>query len=87
MSVRRIILRRDTAFNWENSNPALRQGEIGIELPDADGTSDGTGARMKAGDGFTSWNELPYIDDAGLDILRQEYGDEISFELGFALTN
>ena len=85
MSVRRIQLRRDTAFNWEASNPSLRQGELGIVLNAQDGT--GGGGRMKVGDGFTSWNDLPYIDDAGLDILRQEYGDEISFELGFALTN
>lgn len=85
MSVRRIVLRRDTAFNWEQSNPALRQGEVGIVLNDQDGS--GGGGRMKVGDGFNNWNDLPYIDDAGLDILRQEYGDDISFELGFALTN
>ncbi len=41
---------------------------------------------MKAGDGFTSWNDLAYIDDAGLNILRQEYGDEVTFELGLATT-
>ena len=85
MSVRRIVLRRDTSFNWEQSNPSLRQGELCIVLNEQDGT--GGGGRMKVGDGFTSWNDLPYIDDAGLDLIRQEYGDEISFELGFALTN
>jgi hypothetical protein len=56
----------------------LNQGEVGIEL--------GSVIRMKAGDGFTSWNDLPYIDDAGLNILRQEYGDEVTFELGLATT-
>jgi hypothetical protein len=85
MTIRRILLRRDYAINWESSNVTLRQGECGIVLNAQDGS--GGGGRMKVGDGFTSWNDLPYIDDAGLDILRQEYGDEISFELGFALTH
>jgi len=78
VTVRRIKLRRGTPLEWQNSNPALNQGEVGIEL--------GTVIRMKAGDGFTSWNDLPYIDDAGLNILRQEYGDEVTFELGLATT-
>ena len=78
MAFRRIILRRDTKTNWEGNNPALRQGEVGVELD-----SEGNGYnRIKVGDGFLSWNELPYVDDAGLDIIRQEYGDEITFELG-----
>lgn len=84
MSVRRILLRRDTAFNWSQVNPSLRQGEIGIVLNEQDGT--GGGGRLKVGDGFSSWNDLPYIDDAGLDTLRAEYGDEISFQLGLELT-
>ena len=78
MTVRRIKLRRGTTTEWQNSNPALNQGEVGIEL--------GSVIRMKAGDGFTSWNDLAYIDDAGLNILRQEYGDEVTFELGLATT-
>jgi hypothetical protein len=78
VTVRRIKLRRGTPLEWQNSNPALNQGEVGIEL--------GSVIRMKAGDGFTSWNDLAYIDDAGLDILRQEYGDEVTFELGLATT-
>lgn len=79
MTVRRIKLRRGTTTEWLNSNPALNQGEVGIEFT-------GSEIRMKAGDGFTSWNDLAYIDDAGLDILRQEYGDEVTFELGLATT-
>jgi len=84
MSVRRIKLRRDTAFNWSQVNPALQEGEIGIVLNAQDGT--GGGGRLKCGDGFTSWNDLPYVDDAGLDIIREEYGDEISFEVALAET-
>ena len=72
MTVRRIQLRRDTASNWQTVNPALRQGEVGIEL-------DTSGNRMKVGDGFTNWNSLDYIEEGGLEELRAEYGDELTF--------
>lgn len=73
---RRIQVRRDTAENWEGVNPSLGQGEIGMDL---------TNRRMKVGDGFSSWNELDYIDDPGLDAIRAEYGNEVTFELNFDL--
>lgn len=77
MSVyRRIRVRRGQSSEWQASNIALDQGEIGMDL---------TAKRMKVGDGFTSWNDLPYIDDAGLDSIRAEYGDEITFGLNFDL--
>lgn len=82
MAYRRIVLRRDSASNWQTNNPALRQGEVGVEIDQS-----GSGYnRMKVGDGFLSWNDLPYIDDAGLDIIRTEYGDEVTFELGLNTT-
>jgi hypothetical protein len=81
VSVRRILLRRDTAFNWSQINPALNQGEIGIELAGQDAT--GGGGRVKIGDGFTSWNDLDYMDEYALDVIRQEYGDEATFEIWF----
>ena len=84
MSVRRIRLRRDTFFNWSQINPALQEGEISVVLNAQDGT--GGGGRLKVGDGFTSWNDLPYVDDAGLDSIREEYGDVLSFELGLQTT-
>tara|TARA_X000000950_G_C13757516_1_gene595395 strand:- start:664 stop:903 length:240 start_codon:yes stop_codon:yes gene_type:complete len=73
---RRIRVRRGTSNDWQTSNVALDQGEIGMDL---------TAKRMKVGDGFTSWNDLPYIDDAGLDQIRAEYGDEVTFGLNFDL--
>jgi hypothetical protein len=76
MAVRRIQVRRDLASQWESLNPSLAQGEIGMDL---------TNRRMKCGDGFNSWNDLPYVDDAGLDEIRAEYGDEVSFDLNFQL--
>lgn len=75
-TLRRILVRRDTSLNFENINPALHQGEIGMDL---------TARRMKVGDGFNNWNDLPYVDDAGLDIIRAEYGDEVTFNLNFDL--
>lgn len=84
MTVRRIRLRRDTAFNWSQINPALQEGEISVVLNNQDGT--GGGGRLKVGDGFTSWNDLPYVDDVGLNALREEYGDELSFEIGLQTT-
>ena len=82
MAYRRIIIRRDFASNWESSNPALKQGEVGVEVDES-----GAGYnRLKVGDGFLSWNDLPYVDDAGLDIIRTEYGDEATFELGLQQT-
>ena len=47
----RIKLRRDTAANWNTSNPILAQGETGFE----------TDTRaMKLGDGVTKWRDLKY---------------------------
>ena len=45
----RIQLRRGGAQEWQNANPILAQGELGIELD--------TG-RIKIGDGVTAW-KLP----------------------------
>ena len=48
----KIVLRNDTKTNWENENPVLLKGEIGVE-------SDST--KFKIGDGSTAWNELDYF--------------------------
>jgi hypothetical protein len=80
MTVRRILLRRSTSLEWQTANPALRQGEVGIEV-----SENGSASRMKIGDGFTSWNDLAYTDDYTLDTIREEYGDEATFEVNFQL--
>ncbi|CAB5221489.1 hypothetical protein UFOVP245_168 [uncultured Caudovirales phage] len=51
----KIQLRRDTAANWETSNPVLSQGEQGLALDHS---------RIKIGDGVTAWKDLPYDGDA-----------------------
>lgn len=48
----RILIRRDTAADWERVNPVLLVGEAGYE-------TDGRG--IKYGDGSTRWNDLPYF--------------------------
>lgn len=47
-----VLLRRDTAANWADKNPVLREGEVGIE-------SDTT--FFKVGDGTTAWTSLGYV--------------------------
>lgn len=48
----KIQSRIDTSENWSNKNPVLLAGKIGIESDTY---------RLKAGDGSTSWNNLPYL--------------------------
>lgn len=55
MANKRILLRRDTRENWNNNNPVLYNGEIGVILEDPiSGHS-----TIKIGDGITPWNSLP----------------------------
>ena len=51
MATVRIQLRRGTSSQWDNANPTLAAGEIGIE------TDTNT---FKFGDGTTAWNSLDY---------------------------
>ena len=64
MSFAKIRPRRGTASQWNNANPILAEGEIGIEVPS---TGVGTGnVKIKFGDGSTHWNDLPYgVDTIG----------------------
>lgn len=64
MSFAKIRPRRGTASQWNNANPILAEGEIGIEVPS---TGVGTGTvKIKFGDGSTHWNDLPYgVDTIG----------------------
>ena len=53
----RLYNRRDNTENWNNTNPILGAGELGIEY-----TISGF-KKMKIGDGITPWNELNYSID------------------------
>lgn len=48
---KRIQLRRDSTYNWENLNPVLADGEPGLEYETN---------KIKIGDGETNWTGLPY---------------------------
>ena len=54
--------KRGTAQRWIDVNPILRQGEPGFEYD--------TG-KLKIGDGFTPWVQLPYI-GGDIDVKGQE---------------
>ena len=50
--------RRSTKAEWEQYNPILLEGEMGIEVPNS---GVGTGlVKIKFGDGVKHWNDLPY---------------------------
>ena len=66
MSFAKIRPRRGTANQWNNANPILAEGEIGIEVPS---TGVGTGTvKIKFGDGSSHWNDLPYGIDPPNDV-------------------
>jgi hypothetical protein len=68
---RRIQLRRDTAANWENTDPILAQGEVGVDL---------TNNKIKVGNGIDAWTELDYLaGDGTVDLAgyaTEEYVDQ-----------
>lgn len=62
MSFAKIRPRRSTKTEWELINPILMEGEFAVEYPDS---GIGTGlCKFKMGDGFKSWDELPYAFNA-----------------------
>lgn len=54
----RIVLRQDTASNWQQNNPTLLSGELGFETDTN---------QLKIGNGTSSWNDLGYFPYSGLD--------------------
>jgi len=47
----RILLRRDSAGNWDENNPVLSLGEPGVETDTL---------KVKIGDGASDWQALGY---------------------------
>lgn len=69
----KILLRNDTAANWETKNPVLSKGEMGVVIGAA-----GEKARFKIGDGTTAWNDLQFSDgsltiDSSKVIMTQDF--------------
>ena len=61
----KIVLRNDTITNWEDSTLILTKGEPAIGF-DEEGA-----AKLKIGDGESTWNQLPYV------ISKAEGGDVV----------
>ena len=54
----KIRSRYDTLANWDNANPTLSKGEIGVAIS-------GNDVKLKVGDGVTPWKTLPFISGGG----------------------
>lgn len=52
-----ILLRHDTAKNWEVKNPVLEDGEYITVITDSGAI------RHKSGDGIKTYNQLPFVHD------------------------
>ena len=57
----RLVLRHDTAENWNKENPVLREGEVGVETDTS---------KLKIGDGKSEWKTLKYSGADENDILK-----------------
>ena len=49
--ISRIKNKYDSSARWREVNPVLLEGEFGVDEY----------GRIKAGDGATAWNSLPYV--------------------------
>lgn len=61
MSYTKIMPRGGTLYEWSTMNPVLAEREFAVEFPDS-GIATGL-CRFKFGDGFRTYNELPYAFD------------------------
>jgi hypothetical protein len=78
----KILLRGDTAYNWESINPILGKNELAIEWG-----NDSTERRIKIGDGETRYNALPYTSDEralklAIDSLSRDLAEEAAAREG-----
>ena len=61
MAYAKIRPRRGTLYEWTSVNPVIAEGELVIVVPDS---GVGTGlSKIKIGDGFTKFDDLPYAFD------------------------
>lgn len=62
----RVMQKIDTADRWSEKNPVLLRGELVIVE-----TEDGK-VRMKAGNGTSTFNDLPFVDGEGIVSLPED---------------
>lgn len=55
----KLLTRSDTAANWNNANPVLSAGELGVEIDTH---------KLKIGDGNTEWISLPYVGSTSVNL-------------------
>lgn len=67
----RIIIRSETTKKWNEVNPILLLGELGIEFTENNKT------KIKVGNGKDTWKDLEYISD--YDKSLTEIEDELKF--------
>ena len=66
--ISRIKNKYDSASRWKTFNPVLMEGEFGVDEY----------GRVKAGDGTTRWNSLPYV----MESFRIEPVESTSYQNG-----
>ena len=85
----RLILRNDTTTNWDASSLVLMKGEAGVEWYVGTGDLDGdqtkdsgetaASPKIKIGDGFTAWKDLPYIQSGMIaDVVDTDKGNTVT---------
>ena len=62
----RIISRNDISSKWEDINPILSKGEIGIEIDTN---------KIKIGDGVKTWTQLDYVNSSASHIVVENFSD------------
>lgn len=63
----RIVSRNDISSRWEEVNPILLKGEIGVEIDTN---------KIKIGDGTSHWTALEYASGGGASLIVVEnFGD------------
>lgn len=72
----RVQFRRDTKARWEEVNPVLMEGEMGLEIDTNN---------IKMGDGVHAWNELEY--GVGIENITSESGNSENLAASQKLVN
>ncbi len=63
--------KRGTAQRWKELNPILQEGEPGYELDTQ---------KLKIGNGYSSWRDLPYLQGSGGGSVTPETREQLIFE-------
>lgn len=72
-----LQIRRDSTQKWQLLDPVPFQGELCLDTDQK---------KIKCGDGFRNYSELPYLNDEDIQNLRNEYGNETDFVLSFEMS-